>query len=150
MEVVAANDLGSVDQMAPLLQYASVFGRFPGEVRVVDGGIAIEDRLIRFLAKQEPKSLPWADLGVDVVIEATGRFRDRGAAGTPSRPGRAPTDRRRRRPRSGFAGRPGRRPGRGRGGRRRPSPRTPAARESPGQLAEIGALPAYAPDVGAR
>jgi glyceraldehyde 3-phosphate dehydrogenase len=80
MEVVAANDLGSVDQMAHLLQYDSVFGRFPGEVRVVDGGIAIEDRVIRFLAEQEPKSLPWADLGVDVVIEATGRFRDRGAA----------------------------------------------------------------------
>jgi glyceraldehyde 3-phosphate dehydrogenase len=80
MEVVAANDLGSVDQMAHLLRFDSVFGRFPGEVRVVDDGIEVEDRVIRFLAEREPKSLPWADLGVDVVIEATGRFRDRGTA----------------------------------------------------------------------
>jgi glyceraldehyde 3-phosphate dehydrogenase len=80
MEVVAANDLGPVDQMAHLLRFDSVFGRFPGEVRVVDDGIEVEDRVIRFLAEREPKSLPWADLGVDVVIEATGRFRDRETA----------------------------------------------------------------------
>jgi glyceraldehyde 3-phosphate dehydrogenase (phosphorylating) len=58
MEVVAANDLGSVDQMAHLLRFDSVFGRFPGEVRVVDDGIEVEDRVIRFLAEREPKSLP--------------------------------------------------------------------------------------------
>jgi glyceraldehyde 3-phosphate dehydrogenase len=57
-----------------------VYGRFPGEVRAVDGGIAVDGRVMRFLAVREPKRLPWADLGVDVVLEATGRFRDRAAA----------------------------------------------------------------------
>jgi len=80
MEVVAANDVGSVDQMAHLLRFDSVYGRFPGEVRAVDGGVQVDDHVIRFLAEREPKNLPWADLGVDVVIEATGRFRDRAAA----------------------------------------------------------------------
>ena len=80
MEVVAANDVGSVDQMAHLLKFDSVYGRFPAEVRVVDGGVQVDDHVIRFLAEREPKNLPWADLGVDVVIEATGRFRDRAAA----------------------------------------------------------------------
>jgi glyceraldehyde 3-phosphate dehydrogenase len=78
--VVAANDVGPVDQMAHLLRFDSVYGRFPGEVRAVDGGVQVDDHVIRFLAEREPKNLPWADLGVDVVIEATGRFRDRAAA----------------------------------------------------------------------
>jgi glyceraldehyde 3-phosphate dehydrogenase len=80
MEVVAANDVASVDQMAHLLKFDSVYGRFPAEVRAVDGGVQVDDHVIRFLAEREPKNLPWADLGVDVVIEATGRFRDRAAA----------------------------------------------------------------------
>jgi glyceraldehyde 3-phosphate dehydrogenase len=80
LEVVAANDVGPVDQMAHLLRFDSVYGRFPGEVRAVDGGVQVDDHVIRFLAEREPKNLPWADLGVDVVIEATGRFRDRAAA----------------------------------------------------------------------
>jgi glyceraldehyde 3-phosphate dehydrogenase len=80
LEVVAANDVAPVDQMAHLLRFDSVYGRFPGEVRPVDGGVQVDDHVIRFLAEREPKSLPWADLGIDVVIEATGRFRDRAAA----------------------------------------------------------------------
>jgi glyceraldehyde 3-phosphate dehydrogenase len=80
LEVVAANDVAPVDQMAHLLRFDSVYGRFPGDVSAVDGGVQVDDHVIRFLAEQEPKSLPWADLGIDVVIEATGRFRDRAAA----------------------------------------------------------------------
>jgi glyceraldehyde 3-phosphate dehydrogenase (phosphorylating) len=80
VEVVAANDVASVDQMAHLLMYDSVYGRFPGDLRVADGGIEVDGRLVRFFSEREPKNLPWADLGVDVVMEATGTFRDRAAA----------------------------------------------------------------------
>jgi glyceraldehyde 3-phosphate dehydrogenase len=78
--VVAANDVAPLEQMAHLLRYDSIYGRFPGDVRTVAGGIEVDGRLIRVLAEREPKALPWADLGVDVVIEATGRYRDRAAA----------------------------------------------------------------------
>ncbi|HEY8524432.1 MAG TPA: type I glyceraldehyde-3-phosphate dehydrogenase [Acidimicrobiales bacterium] len=80
IEVVAANDIAPVEQMAHLLRFDSVYGRFPGDVRVEDGGIAVGDHVIRYLTEREPKSLPWGDLGVEVVIESTGRFRDRAAA----------------------------------------------------------------------
>jgi glyceraldehyde 3-phosphate dehydrogenase len=80
LAVVAANDVAPVDQMAHLLRFDSVYGRFPGDVRAVDGGVQVDDHVIRFLAERDPKSLPWADLGIDVVIEATGLFRDRAAA----------------------------------------------------------------------
>jgi glyceraldehyde 3-phosphate dehydrogenase len=80
VEVVAANDLGAADLMAHLLQFDSVFGRFPGEVRPVDGGVEIDGKLVRLLAERDPAELPWTELGVDVVVEATGRFRDRAAA----------------------------------------------------------------------
>jgi glyceraldehyde 3-phosphate dehydrogenase len=77
---VAANDIASVDQVVQLLRFDSVYGRFRGELRVVGGGIEADGRVLRLFSEPEPKRLPWADLGVDVVIEATGRFRDRAAA----------------------------------------------------------------------
>jgi glyceraldehyde 3-phosphate dehydrogenase len=80
IELVAANDLGSVDQMAHLLKFDSVLGRLDGDVRVVDEGIAVDDHVIKILAEREPKALPWDDLGVDLVIESTGRFTTREAA----------------------------------------------------------------------
>jgi glyceraldehyde 3-phosphate dehydrogenase len=80
VELVAANDLGSVEQMAHLLRFDSVFGRFAGVFGATAEGIEVDGRLIRFLTEREPKNLPWADLGVDVVVEATGRFRDRDSA----------------------------------------------------------------------
>jgi glyceraldehyde 3-phosphate dehydrogenase len=80
VEVVAANDIASVDQVVQLLRFDSVYGRFRGELRVVGGGIEADGRVLRLFSEPEPKRLPWADLGVDVVIEATGRFRDRAAA----------------------------------------------------------------------
>jgi glyceraldehyde 3-phosphate dehydrogenase len=66
--------------MVHLLRYDSVYGRFPADVRTVPGGLEVDGRRIRVLAEREPKELPWADLGVDLVVEATGRYRDRAAA----------------------------------------------------------------------
>ncbi len=76
IEIVAANDLGDLKTMAHLLKYDSILGRYPAEVSVVDGGISIGDRTLKILAEREPGSLPWGDLGVDVVVESTGFFTD--------------------------------------------------------------------------
>ncbi|HEV7194277.1 MAG TPA: type I glyceraldehyde-3-phosphate dehydrogenase [Jatrophihabitantaceae bacterium] len=74
IELVAANDLGDVATMAHLLKYDSVLGRFDAPVAVVDAGIRVGDHTIKILAERDPANLPWADLGVDVVIESTGFF----------------------------------------------------------------------------
>jgi glyceraldehyde 3-phosphate dehydrogenase len=80
IELVAVNDLGSIDQMAHLLTYDSVMGSFKGEVKVVDGGIEVDGKPITVLAERDPAKLPWADLGVDLVVESTGFFATRDAA----------------------------------------------------------------------
>jgi glyceraldehyde 3-phosphate dehydrogenase len=74
VELVAANDLGDVNTMAHLLKYDSILGRFPGEVRATDTGIAVGGKTIKILAERDPARLPWGELGVDVVIESTGLF----------------------------------------------------------------------------
>jgi len=74
VELVAANDLGDVRTMAHLLKYDSILGRFPGDVRATDDGIAVAGHTIKILAEKDPAALPWRELGVDVVIESTGRF----------------------------------------------------------------------------
>ncbi len=76
IEIVAANDLGDVKTMAHLLRYDSVLGRLPNTVTTTDEGIEIDGKLLKILAEREPGSLPWGDLGVDVVIESTGFFTD--------------------------------------------------------------------------
>jgi glyceraldehyde 3-phosphate dehydrogenase len=78
--VVAANDIAPIEQLAHLLHVDSVYGRFPGDVQVVPGGIEVDGHLIHLLSEREAKALPWADLGVDIAIEATGRYRDRDSA----------------------------------------------------------------------
>ncbi len=80
VEVVAVNDLTDPATLAYLLKYDSVFGRFPAEVVVENGAIAIDGVPIRALAENDVTALPWAELDVDVVIESTGRFRTRPAA----------------------------------------------------------------------
>jgi glyceraldehyde 3-phosphate dehydrogenase len=80
LEVVAVNDLGSVDTMAHLLKYDSVLGRLPGDIAVVDDGIKVDGHTIKVLTVREPKELPWGELGVDVVIESTGIFTARDKA----------------------------------------------------------------------
>ncbi|MCI0424404.1 MAG: type I glyceraldehyde-3-phosphate dehydrogenase [Actinobacteria bacterium] len=75
--VVAINDLSDDDVLAYLLEYDSVMGRFEGEVKVEDGIMTVGEHRVRMLRERDPDLLPWAELDVDVVIEATGVFRDR-------------------------------------------------------------------------
>ncbi len=80
-EVVAANDLGDLKTMAHLLKHDSVLGRLDEDVEVGDGVITVGGDDIQMLSEKDPKSLPWGDLDVDVVIESTGLFTDREGAG---------------------------------------------------------------------
>jgi len=77
IEVVAINDLSDDDVLAYLLEYDSVMGRFDQEVSVKDGVMTVGAHQVRMLMEKDPAQLPWAELGVDVVVEATGVFRDR-------------------------------------------------------------------------
>ena len=74
IEIVAANDLGDVATMAHLLKYDTVLGTLADEVSVSGDTIQVGAKSIKILAEREPAKLPWRDLGVDVVIESTGRF----------------------------------------------------------------------------
>ena len=78
IEVVAINDLGSVETNAHLLQYDSVHGRFPGIVKVVKGGIDAGNGPIKVTAERDPSKLPWDN--VDIALECTGIFTDRNKA----------------------------------------------------------------------
>ena len=80
LEVVAVNDLTDAKTLAQLLQRDSIYGRLPWEVTVEGEELVIGDRRIRILAEQDPAKLPWAELGVDAVLESTGRFTDADAA----------------------------------------------------------------------
>src|SRR5262245_22828488 len=80
LDFVAANDLGSLTTMAHLLKFDSVHGTLPSEVHVVDDGIMVDGDTLKILQIRDPRQLPWADLGVDVVIESTGIFTDRDEA----------------------------------------------------------------------
>ena len=73
-DVVAINDLGSVENLAYLLQYDSVYGRMAGTVEARKGSIEINGKKITFLQEKELTALPWKKLGVDIVIESTGAF----------------------------------------------------------------------------
>ncbi len=74
IEIVAANDLGDVATMAHLLKYDTVLGTLGVDVSVGDGFLRAGDSRITLLAERDPAALPWGDLGVDVVVESTGRF----------------------------------------------------------------------------
>lgn len=81
VEVVAINDLTDVETLAHLLKYDSVQGRYPGDVHVEDGKIVVDGRAITVTAERNPAALPWGQLGIDVVVESTGVFRDPEGAG---------------------------------------------------------------------
>ena len=74
IEIVAANDLGDIATMAHLLKYDTVLGTLPVDVSVSGDVIRAGDKTIKILAERDPAKLPWRDLGVDIVIESTGRF----------------------------------------------------------------------------
>jgi glyceraldehyde 3-phosphate dehydrogenase len=76
VEIVAANDLGDLKTMAHLLKYDTVLGRLPHDVTTSEGAIHVGPHTVKMLAERDPAKLPWADLGVDVVIESTGFFTD--------------------------------------------------------------------------
>ena len=80
IEIVAANDLTDVATNAHLLKYDTVLGKLDVDVTADGDVIRAGDREIRILAERDPAALPWGDLGVDVVIESTGRFTSRDAA----------------------------------------------------------------------
>jgi glyceraldehyde 3-phosphate dehydrogenase len=77
IEWLAVNDLVDPKTIAHLLKYDSNYGPFPGEVKATDRGLVVNGQEIRVLAERDPASLPWGDLGADVVIESTGLFTDR-------------------------------------------------------------------------
>lgn len=79
-EVVAINDLTDAKTLAHLLKYDSVHGIFNADVKATDNGIVVNGREIKILAITDPEKLPWKDLGVDVVLEATGRFTEKASA----------------------------------------------------------------------
>ena len=80
LEFVAVNDLTDTKTLAHLLKYDSVHGRFQGDVAARADGIAVDGGSIRVLSEKDPAKLPWKDLGVELVLESTGRFTDRDQA----------------------------------------------------------------------
>src|SRR3954447_23292447 len=80
LEFVAVNDITDERTLAHLLKYDSILGRFPGRVELGDGAISVDGTEISVLAEKDPASLPWEDLGVEVVIESTGLFTKREGA----------------------------------------------------------------------
>jgi glyceraldehyde 3-phosphate dehydrogenase len=74
IEIVAANDLGDIATFAHLLKYDTLLGTLDSDVSAEDGAITVGDQVIRMFAERDPAALPWRDLGVEVVIESTGRF----------------------------------------------------------------------------
>ncbi len=80
LDFVAVNDLTDTRTLAHLLTYDSVHGRFPGAVKAENDALVVDGDSIRVLSEKDPAKLPWKDLGVDVVLESTGRFTDRDQA----------------------------------------------------------------------
>jgi glyceraldehyde 3-phosphate dehydrogenase len=80
LQLVAINDLGSVETNAHLFKYDSVHGRFNGEVKIEGDMMDVGLGAFKVLAEKDPSKLPWRDLGVDVVMECTGIFSDKDKA----------------------------------------------------------------------
>ena len=76
LEVVALNDLTDTTTNAHLLKYDSTYGRFPGEIETTPDSLIVNGHSIKVLSQRDPAQIPWADLGVELVIESTGLFTD--------------------------------------------------------------------------
>ena len=81
IDVVAINDLTDPVTLAHLLKYDSVHGRFDGTIEVNNDTFIVNGKEIRILAERDPANLPWKEMGVDIVLESTGLFRDQAGAG---------------------------------------------------------------------
>ncbi|MFH1821436.1 MAG: type I glyceraldehyde-3-phosphate dehydrogenase [Methanobacteriota archaeon] len=79
-QLVAVNDLASPQNLAHMLKYDSVFGVLKKEVKATDNSIVVDGKEIKVLNKRDPSELPWKDLGVDYVLESTGKLTDRDGA----------------------------------------------------------------------
>ena len=77
LELVAVNEIGSLDNMVYLLKYDSVYGRYERQVEAVDGKLVIDGKPLTYLSERDPEQLPWADLEIDLVLECTGLFTER-------------------------------------------------------------------------
>ena len=80
-EVVAINDIGKTETMVHLFKHDSTFGPFCGEVKYADGVMEVNGHKIRMLNERNPEQLPWKEMGVEMVVESSGVFRTREAAG---------------------------------------------------------------------
>ncbi|PIP86322.1 type I glyceraldehyde-3-phosphate dehydrogenase [Candidatus Campbellbacteria bacterium CG11_big_fil_rev_8_21_14_0_20_44_21] len=74
IEIVAINDLGDIENLAYLLKYDSVYGRYQGEVSTKDGNLVVDGKEFKILQEKDPSKLPWRDLNIDVALESTGVF----------------------------------------------------------------------------
>ena len=81
LDVEAINDLMPVETNAHMLKYDSTYGRFPGKVEAKNGDLYIDGEKLKSFAERDPANLPWGELGVDIVLECTGIFRDAATAG---------------------------------------------------------------------
>jgi glyceraldehyde 3-phosphate dehydrogenase len=77
LELVAVNEIGSLDNMVYLLRYDTAYGRYERQVEAVEGKLVIDGKPLVYLSERDPGQLPWGDLGVDLVLECTGRFTER-------------------------------------------------------------------------
>ena len=77
IEVVAINDLTDASTLAHLLKYDSAYGKFPLPVHAEDNKLIIGDMQIQVYSEPDPSKLPWKDLDIDIVLESTGKFRDK-------------------------------------------------------------------------
>jgi glyceraldehyde 3-phosphate dehydrogenase len=74
LDLVAVNDLADADNLAYLVKYDTVYGRYHRQVSAAEGALVVDDRRISALAEPDPANLPWDELGVDLVLECTGAF----------------------------------------------------------------------------
>lgn len=81
IEIVAINDLGSLENLAYLLKYDTVYGRAPFAVEAKEGKLLVDGKEVKFFSEKDPAALPWKDLAIDVVVESTGFFTDYEKAG---------------------------------------------------------------------
>jgi len=77
IEIKAVNDITDAATLAHLLKHDSLWGAFPGEVRAQENALIVNGKRIEVIAEKDPAAIPWAKLGVDMVVESTGRFTDR-------------------------------------------------------------------------